>query len=146
VDRLANHGLESFLPLYRSIRFWKDRRKELELPLFPGYVFVHASLNDRVRLLQVPGIVQFIAFNGQPAPVPECEIESLRRTLAAHLGAEPYPYLKLGRRVRLRGGPLAGLEGVLVDKKRKLRFVLSIDLIQRSVAVEVDAEHIEPLP
>ena len=144
-SQLQERQIESFLPLYRSVRRWKDRRKELEMVLFPGYVFVHIDLKDRLRILQLPSVVRFVSFNGQPAALQDGEIEVLSKGLASGLRAEPHPYLKVGNRVRVRSGPLAGAEGILVRRKDKFRVVLSIDLIMRSVAVVVDEADIEPI-
>jgi transcription antitermination factor NusG len=144
VSQLQERRISCFLPVYRSVRRWKDRRKELELVLFPGYVFVHLDLKDRLRVLQLPSVVRFVSFNGHPAPLPDTEIEVLSKGLASGIRAEPHPYLKVGNRVRVRSGPLAGAQGILVRRKDKFRVVLSIDLIMRSVAVEVDEADIEP--
>jgi transcription antitermination factor NusG len=138
--------IEHFLPLYRCLRRWSDRTKELHLPLFPGYLFVRAPVEDRLRILQLAGVARLVSFQGTPAPVPEGEIQSIRQSLRAGLCLEPYPYLALGRRVRVHSGPLAGCEGILLARQRRLRLVLSINLIQRSLAVEVSADVIEPLP
>jgi len=135
-----------FLPLYRSVRRWKDRRKELQLPLFPGYVFVHIDLQDRLSVLQIPGVVRLVCFGGQPAALDDRDIEVLRKGLTNGMSTEPWPYLRAGRKVGVKGGPLAGLVGFVVRKKDKFRVVLSIDLIQRSVAVEVDACDLEWTP
>jgi transcription termination/antitermination protein NusG len=142
--QLEERHVSCFLPVYRSVRRWKDRRKELDLVLFPGYVFVHLDLKERLRVLQVPSVVRFVSFNGYPAPLPDAEIESLIDGLAKGVRAEPHPYLKVGNRVRVKYGPLAGTQGVLVRRKDKFRLVLSIDLIMRSVAVEVDEADVEP--
>lgn len=144
-SQLEGNRVEYFLPLYQSVRRWKDRRKQIELPLFPGYIFVHVALKDRLQVLRLPGVVQFVSFSGQPAVLPGAEIESLRNRLSRGLRAEPHPYLKVGRRVRVHSGPMSGMEGILVRRKEKFRVVLSIDLIQRSVAVEVDESEIEPI-
>jgi len=144
-QQMERNRIDYFLPLYRSVRRWKDRRKELELPLFPGYVFVHMALKDRLHVLQLPGVVHFVSFYGKPAPLPNSEIEALRDGLTGKTFAKPHPYLKVGRRVRVCGGPMAGLEGVLLRRKDKFRVVLSIHLIQRSVAVEVDQTEVEPI-
>ena len=144
VFQLQERRVQSFLPVYRSIRRWKDRRKELDLVLFPGYVFVRIDLKDRLRVLQLPGVVRIVGFNGHPTPLPDAEIESLSSGLASGIRAEPHPYLKVGQRVSIRHGPLAGASGVLVRRKDRFRVVLSIDLIMRSVAVEVDEADIEP--
>ena len=143
--QLQERRVDSFLPVYKSMRRWKDRKKELELVLFPGYVFVHLDLKDRLRVLQLPSVVRFVSFNGQPAALPDAEIETLSKGLASGIRAEPHPYLKVGQRVHIRFGPLAGANGILVRRKDKFRVVLSIDLIMRSVAVEVDEADIEPV-
>lgn len=143
-QQIEQHRIACFLPIYRSVRRWKDRRKELELALFPGYVFVRVALPDRVRVLQLAGAVRFVSFNGHPVPLPNGEMESLMSGLSSGVRAEPHPYLQVGRRVRVRSGPLAGAQGILVRRKDKFRVVLSLDLIMRSVAVEVDESDIEP--
>lgn len=141
--QLQDRRIETFLPTYTSVRRWKDRRKELELPLFPGYVFVRLSIDDRLRVLQVPGVVRFVGFQGRPAPLEEAEIESLKHGIVNGVHAEPCPYLRTGQRVRVKHGPLAGAEGILIRKKDKFRVVLSIDLIQRSVSAEVEMSDLE---
>lgn len=144
-QQLAEREISCFLPLYRSVRRWKDRRRELDLALFPGYVFVRMELKDRLTVLQLPSVVHFVTFSGRPVAIPDPEINALRDGLAANLRAQPHPYLTVGRRARVRSGPMAGIEGILVRKKDRLRFVLSVELIRRSVAVEVDSADIEPL-
>jgi transcription termination/antitermination protein NusG len=140
--QLIRHGIESFLPVYKSVRRWKDRRKLLELPLFPGYVFVHVALRARTQVLQLHGVVEFVSCGSRPVPLADVEIDSLRDGL--HFAcAQPHPYFRVGRRVRIRSGPLTGVEGMLVRRKDQVRVVLSIHLIQRSIAVEVDQEAIE---
>jgi transcription antitermination factor NusG len=140
------YGVDCFLPLYRSIRRWKDRRKELALVLFPGYVFVRIALQHRLRILQLPGAVRLVAFNGQPAALSDHDVESLRERLAASNGIEPHPYLCAGAHIRVRSGPLQGLEGIMQRSKDRCRIVFSIHLISRSVAVEVDESDVEFLP
>lgn len=142
-QQLQERSVQNFLPLYESVRRWKDRRVKLQLPLFPGYVFVRLSPRERPKVLQVPGIARLVGFNGQPAVLADEEIEALRTYTMKPLGAEPHPYLRAGRRVRIRRGTLAGMEGILVRRKNALRVVLSIDLIMRSVSVEVDANDLE---
>ncbi|MFZ0817757.1 MAG: UpxY family transcription antiterminator [Candidatus Sulfotelmatobacter sp.] len=144
VRQIEQRHISCFLPVYRSVRRWKDRRKELELALFPGYVFVHIALKDRLRVLQVASAVRFVSFNGHPVPLPESDMEALMNGLSRGVRAEPHPYLTVGRRVRVRSGPMAGAEGILVRRKDKFRVVLSLDLIMRAVAVEVDEADIEP--
>jgi transcription antitermination factor NusG len=142
-DQINRQGIACFLPLYRSIRRWKDRRKELALVLFPGYVFVRMALQNRLRVLQLPGAVRLVTFNGQPAVLPEEEVENLRSRLVNSGNIEPHPYLTAGRHVRVRSGPLQGLEGIILRTKERCRIVLSIHLIMRSVAVEVDDGDLE---
>ncbi len=131
------------LPQYASVRRWKDRRVRLELPLFPGYVFVRLALRERLRVLETPSVVRLVGFNGRPAALPDKEIEALQACAAAQINTEPHAYLTAGRRVRIKRGPLAELEGVLVRRKNGLRVVVSLDLIARSAAVEVDTADIE---
>jgi len=135
---IGARAVEHFLPVYSSVRRWKDRRVSLELPLFRGYVFVRLALCNRLCVLQIPGIVRLVGFNGQPAALPDQEIEILRSGLSQSLHAEPHQFLTVGRRVRIVRGPLKGMEGVLVRRRNRVRFVISLDLIQRSVAVEVE--------
>ena len=143
--QIEQRNIPCFLPLYRSVRRWKDRRKELALALFPGYVFVRIALKDRLRVLQLPSSVHLVSFNGQPTPLPETEIQGLRERLQCGGRIQPHPYLRVGRRVRVHSGPLQGLEGIIVRKKDSCRVVFSIDLIMRSVAVEVDEADVEPI-
>lgn len=143
--QFGGRGVEHFLPLYETVHRWKDRRMRLELPLFPGYIFVHLPLSDRLRVLEVPGVVRLVGFGERAAPLPAQEIEMLRNGLSGKLKAQPHPYLTAGRRVRITRGPLAGLEGILVRKKSNFRLVVSIDLIMRSIVVDVDAADIRPL-
>src|SRR5713101_1297190 len=135
---LGMRKVENFLPIYSSVRRWKDRRVRLELPLFPGYVFVRLALRDRLRVVQIPSVVRLVGFNGHPAPLPDDEMEALRNGLARGLRVEPHPYLTVGRRVRIVSGPLKGIEGMLVRKKGALRLILSINAIMCAAAVEVD--------
>lgn len=145
-EQLGQRSVENFLPLYETVRRWKDRRMRLHLPLFPGYVFVRLALRNRLQVLQVPSVVRLVGFNGLPTPLPEGEIVALQDGLKHRLRAEPHPYLTKGRRVRITTGPLAGTEGILVRAKNRYRIVLSIDLIMRSIAVEVDRADVEPAP
>ncbi len=141
---LGARDVEHFLPLYSSLRRWKDRRVMLDLPLFPGYVFVRLPLCERLRVVQIPSVVRLIGFGGLPTALPDTEMEIMRSGLSQSLCAEPHPFLAVGRRVRITGGPFAGLEGVLKGKKSSLRVVVSLELIQRSVAVDVDAADVRP--
>ena len=142
-EQLELRSVASFLPLYETVRRWKDRRVHLQLPIFPGYVFVQLALQDRLQALQVPGVVRLVGFNGQPAPLPDEEIEGLKKGLASDVLVEPHPFLTVGRRVRIKAGPLEGREGILLRKKGSFRVVLSIELIQRSVVVDVDIADVQ---
>jgi transcription antitermination factor NusG len=142
-EQIEHRRFTSFLPVYRSVRRWKDRRKELELALFPGYVFVCMELKDRLQDLQLPGVVRLVSSNGEPAPIAAEEIEALRSKLSRSQRMEPHPYLRTGRRVRVRTGPMQGLEGIVVRRKDRCRIVFSIDLLKRSVAVELDEADLE---
>jgi transcription antitermination factor NusG len=144
LEQLGHREIDAYLPRYASVRRWKDRRVRLELPLFPGYVFVHLELRDQLRVLQTPSVVRLVGFGGQPAPLPDQDIEALRGGLAAVARIQPHPYLKIGQRVRVTTGALRGLEGILVRKKNVTRLVVSLHLIMRSVAVEIDTIDLEP--
>ena len=146
--RLAEHfgvrQIEYFLPLYRTLRRWKDgSRITLELPLFPNYIFVRISRRERVRVLEVPGVLSIAGCGREPVPLPDGEIEALRQGIGV-AQLEPHPYLVVGERVRINAGPLAGMEGVLIRKKNSFRVVLTLSMIMQSIAVELDIEDIEP--
>ena len=143
--QLEERRIETFLPLYRSLHRWKDRKKEVELALFPSYVFVRIAGRNKLPVLQVPGVVSIVTFNGEMAALPEQDINALRNGLDHQVCAEPCPYLKVGKRVRVMRGPMAGAEGILSRKKDKYRFVISVDVLMRSVALEVDASDLELL-
>jgi transcription antitermination factor NusG len=135
-QQLLRKDVESFLPLYRSVRQWNKRRAEVDLPLFPGYLFVRIAAREQLRVLELPGVVHIVSFNGVPAAVPDEELELLQRALSLRQ-SEPHPYLTAGRRVRIRQGPLAGLEGVVVRQNSDARIIVSVDFIQRSVSLEL---------
>lgn len=144
VEQLCVREVEHFLPLYASVRRWKDRWMKLHLPLFPGYVFVRLALRDRLQVLQVPGVARLVGFNGLPCAIPDSEIEAMQTCLVRKVHLEAHPYVQVGRRVRLKTGPLEGLEGIVIRRKNRLRFVISLDLINCSAAVDVDAQDLEP--
>jgi transcription antitermination factor NusG len=140
---LNTRQIESFLPLYSTRRRWKNRcEMNLELPLFPNYVFVRIDPRERVRVLEVPGVHSLVGCGRTLAPLPQFEIEALRSGLGQRK-VEPHPYLVVGERVRVKAGPMMGMEGVLIRKKNNFRVVLTLDLILQSVAVEVDADDLE---
>jgi transcription antitermination factor NusG len=140
-EQLSLRGVESFLPLYGKISQWKDRVVQLHLPLFPCYIFVHIPLARRVRVLESPGVIRLVGFSGHPAILPDEDIEALQRSLETR-NAEPCPYLSAGKRVRVASGPLQGLEGVVMRRKKDLRIVVSVDCILRSVSLEVQASEL----
>lgn len=143
-DVLAGKGFEIFLPLYESTRRWKDRCKVLTLPLFPCYVFVHGGMERQLQMLTTPGVHSIVTgAGGRAAGIPREEIEAVRRAVESPLRAEPHPFLKCGDWVRVTAGPLEGVEGLLVRWKGAFRLVLSVDMLQKSVAVEVDASAVE---
>jgi transcription antitermination factor NusG len=141
---LGARDVEHFLPLYSSVRRWKDRRVQLELCLFPGYIFVRLALCNWLRVVQIPSVVRLVGFGGLPTALPDTEMEILRSGLCQSLRVEPHPFLTVGRRVRITAGPFAGLEGVLKRKRNSLRVVVSLSLIQHSVAVDVDVSDVAP--
>lgn len=141
--QFAERGVENFLPQYESVRRWKDRKVHLKMPLFPGYVFVHLALHHRLTVLQVPGVARLVGFAGRPSPVPEEEFAKIRGFLKQGLRAEPHPYLKAGRRVRVRSGPLEGMEGIVLRRKNGCRLVISLELIQRAMSVDVNSTDVE---
>jgi len=139
-QQLDSRSIEAFLPLYQAVHRWKDRRVGVSLPVFPGYLFVRISLpRHRWPVVSVPGVVNLVGRPGCPTPVAEQEIEALRICSARGHRMVPHPYLVAGGRVRVRSGPLADMEGILLRQKGKSRLVLSVNLIARAVAVEVDA-------
>jgi transcription termination/antitermination protein NusG len=136
--QLGMRAVETYLPLYRAIHNWNGRKAEVNLPLFPGYVFIKVPLTDRVRVLEQPGVVRLVGVHGKATPLPDDEIEQLRSALA-FCKAEPYPFMVPGEKVRIRTGPMAGFEGKILRRKGKVRLVVSLDLIQRSIVLELDA-------
>lgn len=137
-DRLLTRNIETYLPLYSAARSWNHRRMRVELPLFPGYVFVKMHITDRAQVLAHSGIIRLVSFNSNAAALPEGDIERLRSSLAASR-AEPYPFLTAGKQVRIRSGPFAGLAGTILRRKGRLRLVVSLDFIQSAIVFELDA-------
>jgi transcription antitermination factor NusG len=143
-EQLRGRDIEHFLPLYTSARRWKDRIKVLQMPLFAGYLFVRVLPSQFLDVLRTHGVSRLVG-SPKPLPLAEKEIQQLRTWLSLSLAVEPNPYLRVGQLVRVRRGPLTDVEGILVRKKNALRLVVSIDLIQRSVALEIDAADIVPV-
>jgi transcription antitermination factor NusG len=142
---LRGRGLEEFFPTYQCRRVWSDRVKVIDTPLFPGYLFCRFDEQAMLPVLEAPGVVHVVGFGGKPAAVPEEEVAAVRKLARSGLPASPCPYLREGMQVRIRSGPMQGVEGRLTKIKSKFRFVLSVDMLQRSVAVEVDPETVEAL-
>jgi transcription antitermination factor NusG len=142
---LASKGLETFLPLYATAHRWKDRTKLLSLPLFPCYVFLKGGLDRRLDIVTTPGFYSLVSSAGQPLAIPPDEIEAVRRAVKSGARVDPHPFLKCGERVRVKCGALTGMEGILVRKKNLYRLVLSVEMLGKAVAVEVDAFLVERL-
>ena len=142
---LEGRGYESFLPVYRTRRQWSDRTMDVELPLFAGYVFCRLDPGARLPALTIPGVVQFVGIGQFPTRIDDFEIANLQAIASSGLPAAPWPFLRCGQRVRIERGPLREMEGLLVEVKNSFRLVVSVDLLQRSVAAEVDRDSISPL-
>src|SRR5438093_4203657 len=136
---------ECFLPLYTSRRRWSDRIKSVELPLFPGYVFTRFTPAARIPILKTPSVISIVGIGATPTPIDECEIAAIQRAVASGFGLSPHPFLQVGQRVRIDTGSLYGVEGFIADVRRRDRLILSITLLQRSVAVEIDSACIVPI-
>ena len=148
-DVVARHlrvrGLEAFLPLYRERHRWSDRFEEVDLPLFPGYVFCQFNPLNRLPVLTVPGVVQIVGAGKNLVPIEDSEIAAIQAAVKSGLSTKPSPFIQIGQRVRIDNGPLCGIEGILLGFRGHRRLVLSITLLQRSVAVEINGEWIRPL-
>ena len=146
-QQLENQAINTFLPTFTEIHRWSDRRKQVELPLFPGYLFVHAVLSSSVRrsVLFARGAAGFVTMGGEPLPVQDEQIEDVQKLVASKLQFQAHPFLKVGQRVRIRGGSLDGVEGILVRCNGGNRLVISIDAISRSVALRIEGYDIQPI-
>jgi transcription antitermination factor NusG len=142
---LTSKGLETLLPLYQAKRQWKDRVKQLSLPLFPCYLFLRHGFERRLDVLTTPGVHGFVSVGGRAAPIPQSEIDAVRLVINKGVSVEPYPHLRCGDWVRVKSGPLEGIEGFMVRKKNQSRLVISVELLQKSAAVELDFSMVEPL-
>ena len=146
---LSNKNHVVYLPLYRSVRRWQDRSKQVLLPLFPCYVFIREGMDRQLQILKTPGIIHIVSWGGRPAIVPQTQLEAVRQIIESRLHVETHPYLQCGDRVRVKTGPLMGLEGILVRKKGLARLVISMEMLGRSAAIEIDVlnvERIGPFP
>jgi transcription antitermination factor NusG len=143
---LAFKGFEALAPTYRARRRWSDRVKEVDLPLFAGYVFCRFRLAERIRVMDAPGVSKVVGFGGTPAEVSEAEIAAIRAVMAAKWPVRPWPHLKPGDRVRVERGPLRGIVGTLLrEKNQRLQLVISVEILQRSLAVEIEPDMVTPL-
>ena len=144
-DQLVAKGITHLLPLWRKRSVWKDRIKVVEVPLFGGYLFSYFSLQDRVAVLETVGVARIVGICGKAVPVPDEQIAAVLTMVEHRLPYDPHPYLVEGMRVRIKCGVLMGAEGILIEKRQRHRLVISMDLIQQGVSVEVDIAHVEPL-
>ena len=142
---LRGKGYEAYLPTYRSRRHWSDRIKEIELPLFPGYIFCKFDVTDRLPVLVIPGVRSIVSFGGEPMPVPETEIISVQRIVNSGLHYGPWPGIHASQTVRVKEGPLRGLEGTVTRVKENYHLIVSINMLRRSVSVEIDRACVTPL-
>src|SRR6266436_4609015 len=143
---LVHKGFEVFLPLYKACRKWQDRIKEISVPLFPGYLFVQEGFDRWLQILSTGGVASIVSCGGRPAAISSSEIEAIRQIVESSLRVEPHPFLRSGDWVRVRYGPIAGVEGIFLRKKNTARLVLSVEMLRKSAAVEVDATHVERIP
>lgn len=144
-SQIQGQGFECLLPTYKSIRKWSDRVKELEQPLFPGYLFCRFDFENRRPVIMTPGVLQVVGFGRTAAPVPDEEIRALQLAISSDASKQPWPYVEIGQKVQVVYGNLTGLEGILVNVKGNHRVVLSVTLLQRSVALEVETSWLRPV-
>jgi transcription antitermination factor NusG len=144
-QELEIKGIRAYVPLQSKLRQWSDRQQHVSLPLFPGYAFVYTgeAVSDRVSVLQTNGIVGFVGVRGLGVPIPDQQMQAIKAVVDSGVAVDHYPYLQEGKRVRIRSGSLAGVEGVLVAKNEDLSLVVSVELIQRSLAVRITGFHVE---
>ena len=146
-DQLEQQGIENFLPLVKRTRQWSDRVKQIDLPLFAGYAFVRVVLSspDRLRVLQTHGVAGLVGVKGVGLPIPEAQIEGVRAILGNGIAFAEHPFLRVGQRVRIRGGALDGIEGIFQAHKGDRTLVISVEPIQRSVSINLDGYGVEPI-
>jgi transcription termination/antitermination protein NusG len=147
LSELTDRRIEVFLPMREILSRWKDRKKRIWIPLFPGYIFINHvdTPENRYRILNVPGAVRFVGFEGHANPIPEEQILYVRKFLEASIAIDPYPYMQVGTRVEVIAGPLKGIQGILVEKRGRFRFVIQVDLIRQAVSVEIDSSDVRPI-
>ena len=141
---LSQRGYETFLPSYRSRRAWSDRMKQVEIPLFPGYIFCRFDTANPYRVLNSPGVIHVVSMGAKPLPVDEQEVANIQKVCRSGKDAQPWPFLRIGRHVRVESGPLAGTEGIVLEVKSGWRIVVSLTLLQRSVSAEIEREWVSP--
>lgn len=144
-DMLSTKGFDVFLPLYDSMRRWKDRNKVITLPLFPGYVFVRGELERKLHVVSTPGVHMILYRGDQVATIRPEEMAAIQTAVVGRMRMEPHPFLKVGQRVRVLRGAMEGVEGILTRKKNLFRLILSVEMLAQSVAVEVNAADVEPI-
>jgi len=144
-DELLRRHVEMFLPLYERWSQWKDRKKKIECPLFPGYCFGRFPLTERVRVLEVPGVAGLVSVNGRAEPIADGEIDGVRRLVATRFRYDPHPFLEAGMEVEVVRGPLAGVRGKLIRKDHSTRLVIAVSLIQQGAAVEIHPADVAPV-
>ena len=142
---LGERGFEAFLPSYRTRRRWSDRIKTAQLPLFPGYLFCRTDLRSRLPIMTIPGFLDFVGFGTGPAPIQDCELDSIRMVTEQAPTYQPWPFSQLGQRVQVINGPLRGLHGIMVEMRNERHILVSVTLLQRSVLVDIDVADIRPL-
>jgi len=142
---LAGRGLEAFLPSYRVRRRWSDRVKELDLPLFPRYTFCRLAPSRRALVTSTPGATGLVRVGNKLAPIPEEEIEAVRKMVNSGLDVQPWPFLRAGQKVTVVTGPLTGVTGIVLELKKEYRLLVSIEMLQRSISVEIDHDSVTPI-
>jgi transcription antitermination factor NusG len=142
---LENRSVEVFVPTFEVVSRWKDRTVRLETPLFPGYVFTRIAPEERNKVVSAPSVIRMLSFNGKPCPIAESEVEAIRVCIAGGAALQPHMFLQVGERVRIRSGAFEGVEGIVLRHKGACQLVISVALIQQSVALEISAYQLEPL-
>jgi len=147
LSELSDRNIEVFLPMREILSRWKDRKKRIWIPLFAGYIFVNHidTPENRFRILNIPGAVRFVGLEGHAQPIPEEQIQYVRRFLESSIAVDPDPYMQVGSQVEVIAGPLKGIKGILVEKRGRFRFVIQVDLIRQAVSVEIDAPDVRPI-
>jgi transcription antitermination factor NusG len=144
-ETLSQKNVESFVPAHASRRNWSDRVKVVQVPLFSGYVLTRFEWENRVAVLRTPGVNSIVTFGGEATPIPDVEIDAVKLLVSSRLPIEPWPFLRVGQRVRVESGPLSGVEGIVVRRRDAYQVVVSISLLQRSLAATVDHGDLRPL-